>query len=385
MPYVLTLRSWLDSFVGTYLYPIPPRIFWIVAPIASLVLLRIILQRLPRRKTTRAWFDDLSAPKESRSDKNRVLTESILTMLHNPVPVPQAELHMDMMPGTDEPGFGGLEHAIDITPAGSYEYSDRPMKIASVEFSARDVVAFISHVFRRPEGAYLEGWLHETAHGVVAFAQLSHHRRPRDTRKWRVERLGPGAREQALADLAAKILTETGRSTLTRSWQSLRSFREALTLRQDAETRPPDTSLKKAIAHLEDAVAFDASNWIARFNLALSLVRDDQVPVALKHLEMLEFVVKHAWPSKDGRWWLRFVRRAPNGCPGDRQAFQNVVRHLTTYPECAFLILYNKALATATSTRNSDVCLEMLGKIGCLRERTGAAAFEKRTTTSPGI
>src|SRR5262249_51235892 len=155
----------------------------------------------------------------------------------NPKPVKMANLYMDIMPGTDEPGFGGLRPKLEMEPVTGYEPSDRPIKIGSIEFTLREALAISSRFFIRPNKAYLQGWLTERDHTVVVFEQLvSHQKAPPaqgDVPQWRVERSGVGARQEAIADLAAQILVGTGASTLTHSWQSFRCFHEAMRPRLD--------------------------------------------------------------------------------------------------------------------------------------------------------
>jgi hypothetical protein len=338
--------------------------------------------RLFPRKGTLVSFEDLTVPRSDRPEKSRILTQLILDLLQNPRPVQMSDLQMDIMPGLKEPGFGNLQPAITMVSVAEYEPSENPMKIGMVEFSIRDLHALFSRYFARPHNQYLEGWLIAEDGGFDAGARLVNYarkpvlrpRRPERSGQsdshsprrhtdltqepgddadspleWRVRKGGDGARFEAIADLAAQILVDTGNSTLTNSWQSFRCFNRALSLRDDQETPKPradhqrsgPSTLTAARGHLERAVAHDPSNWIARFSLALTLSRDDEADVALKHLIMLEKVVKRAWSSVR----LKRDSEAYHRLRAERPAFCNVVDHLKDYPECAFLILYNKAVA----------------------------------------
>jgi hypothetical protein len=42
----------------------------------------------------------------------------MMSLLHNPAPLRITELYMDIMPGIDEPGFGGLQPDLNREPAG---------------------------------------------------------------------------------------------------------------------------------------------------------------------------------------------------------------------------------------------------------------------------
>jgi hypothetical protein len=96
-------------------------------------------------------------------------------------------------------------------------------------------------------------------------------------------RLGEGVRQH---DGGLRELPRRKATALTR-----------LALRQGESPGPDSAHITEARRHLEDAVTYDPSNWIARFNLALTLCRDSQVDTALKHFDMLEEVVARAWPK----------------------------------------------------------------------------------------
>ncbi len=156
---------------------------------------------------------------------------------------------------------------------------------------------------------------------------------------WQVQRAGPDARAQAIADLAAQILVDTGKSTLTHNWRSFRSFHEAIKLRQRQDSRPGADDLTAARDHLEQAVIHDPSNWIARFNLALTLCRRQSGAHSAEALRAAGVRDR----ARLAGYRCTLARRARDG------------RHSRTssttfrrYPECAFLILYNKAVALAT-------------------------------------
>jgi tetratricopeptide (TPR) repeat protein len=355
--------------------PVLIALIYLLGLIAFLWAVRRLLCAFPRQGTLVA-FDDLSVPRAERPDKSRVLTQSILESLQNPRPVQMSDLQMDIMPGIDESGFGGLQAMITMSSVLEYEPSDNPMKIAGVEFSLRDVLGLVRRHFTRPHNQYLEGWLTADANGIDVGARLldsagravlspqrqdqvcglqdgdqaSRARTPNmaeeDRCEWRVRRIGAEARAEAVADLAAQILVATGNSTLTNSWQSFRHFHKALQLRNDQQSDDRSDRLALARGHLERAVGYDPANWIARFSLALTLSRDNEADVALQHFEILEDVVERAWKAvgtmpRDPRAYRQLCKERP--------AFFNAVTHLEGHPECAFLILYNKAIALVNS------------------------------------
>jgi hypothetical protein len=320
------------------------------------------------RPGTLVAFEDLSAPRSERLEKSTILTRAFLDAMQNPAFIEMSALSMDILPGIDEPGFGGLQHTLAMVALPDYQLSDHPVKIASVEFSVRDFIALATRMWTRPHKRRLEGWLSITADSVEMGARLLDSvGRPIDVGRrrglkvessnellpqhypceWRVSRTGVHAREDAIADLAAKVVVDTGGSKLTNSWQSFRHFREALRLRQDQRLEPSasNDAIAYARQHLEDAIAHDPANWMARFQLALILCRDGDSAIALAHFELLEQLLGRAWPVAASAHTTADLH---SQCANKGPAFLSVANHLKHYPECAFLILYNKAVAFAS-------------------------------------
>jgi thioredoxin-like negative regulator of GroEL len=397
---------------------VPVIVFWIVVAggvgLSVWVISRVIRAH-PLDGLTRIVFEDLSAGRDERRDRNRILAQSVINRLQNPQPLATFDLQMDVMPGANEPGFGGLQPELRMTAirtddGGSeyYDPTDRPIKLGAIEFSLRDLLTVISRLFARPPEQHLEGWLIEANGCVDVGAQLLDHRRqpiakrrsadesgseaaPMQPLAWLVR--STGGREYAIADLVAQIMVDTDRSTLTSDWRSLRSFQEAMVLRDDqrfdahletSASANPKATISAARNHLARSVSYDPSNWIARFSLAVTLCRDNEPRLALQHLDILEQAVTRAWP---------FVRKSaaasrdpvtanadldgpviveaaddtgdvPDAFEGP--GFKELVRHLESLPECAFLILFNQGIALAAqkddigSLRRARVVFEQL-------------------------
>jgi hypothetical protein len=334
----------------------------------------------PRRGLTHVLFEDLTADRDQRLHRNRVLAQSVVSRLQDAQPL-AFDLQMDVMPGTNEPGFGGLQPVLTMTSVLDYERADRPITIGAIEFPLRDLLRMISLVFARPPEQYLEGWLIEANGSVEVGAQLLDHRRharfkPNHERKsggpaeadrplaWIVRGTG---RERAIMDLAAQILVGTGRSTLTSDWRSLRSFHEAMLLRDDQQfdahqdspaAGDPDATISAARSHLARSVSYDPSNWIARFSLAVTLCRDNEPLLALEHLATLEKAVARAWaclqeppPEKTTANTAEAID-TPDAFDGP--GFKALMHHLKKLPECAFLILFNQGVALATLKEDAE-------------------------------
>ncbi len=135
----------MERFVTGYMLPIPVWMFWLVAGLGAALVWRARVQASPLWGMTSVSFEDLSQPRAERAEKNRILTRSFVSLLQNPAPVRMSDLHMDLLPGTDQPGFGNLQAAVDMVAVENYD--DRPIRVASVEFSLRDVVTVFGRSF----------------------------------------------------------------------------------------------------------------------------------------------------------------------------------------------------------------------------------------------
>jgi hypothetical protein len=365
---VLTTRDHLLAAAAH----IPVVLLWVgVAGVVALSMWGVscVIRMLPRRGLTHILFEDLSAGRDERLDRNRVLAQSVVSRLQNVQPLASFDLQMDIMPGANEAGFGGLQPVLTMASVMNLERTDRQIKIGALEFSLRDLLTLISQLFARPPQQYLEGWLIEANGSVEVGAQLLDHRRrptcepectsgdettlPRPL-SWVIR--GCSERDRAIADLAAQIVVDTGRSTLTSDWRSLRSFHEAMLLRHDQrldahlESGPavdPKAILSAARGHLARSVSYDPSNWIARFSLAVTLCRDNEPVVALHHLDILKEAVARAWPFVCEQTGQK-ARAVDMANAFDGPGFKELVRHLRTLPQCAFLILFNEGIALAT-------------------------------------
>jgi tetratricopeptide (TPR) repeat protein len=355
-------ENWIRWFARHFTALVASWEAWLGAAIVASVWWSRHRHRSPHGDSTAAYFEDLTQPPDKRVEANVVLTRTLLNQLQNPVPVGIWTLQMDTMPGSNEPGFGGLQSALDTNPIEGFKLADRPMKVAGIEFSLQDAWTLVSRAFARPHAVNLIGWLSESSDRVDAYAELTDRLNAGQNRTWRVHAVGKGARESAIADLSAQILVGTGKSTVTHDAKSLRSFHEAIKLRQGIQPCSKDLALARN--YLEEAVIYDPSNWIARFNLALTLCRTGSPQVALKHFDLLEDVIHRAWRSHE---------RPEEPC-SNAPAFRDVRDHLKKYPECLFLILYNKAMAQA-ATQDVNLrpeALSQLKQIGKLRDMDGA-------------
>jgi len=171
-----------------------------------------------------------------------------------------------------------------------------------------------------------------------------------------------------MADLAAKIMVGTGNSALTNNWQSFRHFHEAIKLRFGDQSSSIEDDAISSRSHLEHALAYDPFNWIARFNLALALCKDNQPRTALEHFKILEDVFTAVWRHSSAQDQMLGTGEGISFCREDHVAFKSVLRHVVDHPECPFLVLYNRAIALASLRRSEERkgAIQILDEIGSL-------------------
>src|SRR5271166_872528 len=186
---------------------------------ALLWLVRWCLRHWPLHETLIS-FEDLSPGERPSTDPDRVLTSSVLSQLQNHQPIRMAGLQMDIMPGAQDPGFGGLRpaqytgHISGIVPA------DHPIKVGTVEFTPSDIIEYVRRWFDRPNKGYLLGWELSTENGTTAVAHLMDNSKKlgrglAGDNAWRVHVARTEGRERAISALAAQIMVGTGNSAIT--------------------------------------------------------------------------------------------------------------------------------------------------------------------------
>ncbi len=296
-----------------------------VALIVLIFVVRFIINRFPR-KGTLVSFQDLAADDKHREDRNRELTSLVLSRLVNPGEGGSSGIHMDIMPGTTDSGFGSLWYVHDMVTFSDFVPSDHPIKFAGLEFGLRDFLG----IFRRPHRRYLRGWVHATGQQATAASYLlNRSRRPEKGRsgsnRWRVVSEGGNVEEKVVAELTARIIASIGECAFTDNWESLLSFNEGI---QAFQTRADCVEPVHAHRYFEEALRHDPSNWAARFYLALCLCRSGQSKEALDHLGVLRSL------------FLDHLDRTRSELESSK-----LRRYLKKYPECLLLVQYNEAIA----------------------------------------
>jgi hypothetical protein len=395
-PVYLKISDFLKAFP-----PLGPLIvvaFVLTAVCCFLWIIRWLIHRWPKEETL-TWFEDYSVGARQNPESNRLLTSFVLSQLQNNRPLQMSELHMDIWPGANEPGFGGLRPAQDTTVISDFVLSDRPIKIGSVEFSPSDLLVYLRRLFIRPNREYLLGWLQVSDTDAIAVARLVDSKKkpkgqPERDPVWRAHVVGPQARERAIADLSAQIIVGMGKSSITTNWQSFRSFHAGIKwLHLDRLGILQPTDVAAARHSFEDALHYDASNWMARFQLALLLCNENEPRAALEHLAILESILERALKqttagrsstepiSRDSELTGMRPRHAVSDvCSYERLAFQALVHHIRQYPECPFLVLYNKAIALSSlpSGEKTAEAITLLDQLSEVKDNpNGIPAFKQ--------
>jgi hypothetical protein len=275
-----------------------PTSAWIVMIAGAGIVIRVIFVHLfPKRRFSVA-FEELSAGKETRRDKDRALTALAIELL-TPKQLSDDEFSMDIMPGTDEPGFSGVMPALEPNGDITYEASDHPVKIAAVEFVPQQIIALFGWL-RRPSRECIEGWV--DCNDGDAFASATYKRRwhlfrPFDgtsTRHWSFRRSGSSARDEVLSLLTAHIIIDLRKADFTRSPQSYHELRKAMrsTILDNTDSKERDLLVSSRRQHLEAALSYDPKNWIARFSLGLELCKGGFPHEAVEQFELLEKLIE---------------------------------------------------------------------------------------------
>jgi hypothetical protein len=131
---------------------------------------------------------------------------------------------------------------------------------------------------------------------------------------------------------------------------------------------------------------------MARFQLALLLCDENEPRAVLEHLAILESILARALEQTAGAGSKHSARgdakltrmksrhRVEDICSNENQAFQALVGHLRQYPECPFLVLYNKAITLSTlpggeRTREAITLLDQLLEVK--EDPNGIPAFKQ--------
>lgn len=277
---------------------------WIVyaaiaaAAVALVYLLHRLLQRLPPRKGTTLSVDDLDAERAERTAKSYVLARQLL-----------AEI---LGVGISGRGDDGLDEARDLdgsrvsaalprlANAGLAKFDalvqdDTPVRIGPFSFSPRQIVYLVAPFLRRRAEAELVGSLVSDGKRVSLTIERFESGRGEPVKAWHVTAEGDDAHAKALSEMAARLATASGASTISGDWQSLLEYRTAMT---DLEALPDADDRRKALEgvrdHLRRAIDHDQGNLLARFQLARVERQLGENQTAVEHFAFLDHLSRTA-------------------------------------------------------------------------------------------
>jgi hypothetical protein len=180
---------------------------------------------------------------------------------------------------------------------------------------------------------------------VILAQELDWRNRPVAGCTWRAEGQVNENRQDMIADLAAQIIISLKKSAITGDSRSYRYFcqgLQSLSMAEMPETRHRCDYIERARMHFQRALAHDPANWMARFYLAVCLCRCGEHEAAVGHMNILDASLRRADAALGAKKFRRIFRRK------DRDV---LVQHLQTYPQCPFLMMYNKAMSESGTLR----------------------------------
>ncbi len=226
-----------------------------------------------------------------------------------------------------------------------------PIKVGPVAFDLEAKLRSCSASPLRLRRQYsLVGFVHDDAARTFIVAQLVDWRgRQLRGRSWRVEKQAESTRHEMIQDLTAQIIVDLRVSEITNDCRSYRCFCVGLDSLASATTIGRSGScqcIASARDQFQTALSFDPANWMARFYLAVSLCRCGENEAAVSHFTILERVLKEA---------DRLLGELHRVDKRHRPFLNPVVKHLQQYPQCPFLVLYNRAMALSGTLRSCEL------------------------------
>jgi tetratricopeptide (TPR) repeat protein len=324
------------------------RVLFVVGVVA------LLTWRLWPRKGIEVSFEELTAEESKKPILDRVLTQDVQQAFW----VPRTELTegrpggLDLEPIRDREasGFGNLVPQRPLIPWNELVQSGTPIRVGPVAFDLRQILVFLLSPLRTRRRSSLIGFVHVGEERTVIMAQqVDWKGRQLVGRSWKAERGSQSNRHDMILDLAAQIIVDLRVSEITTNWQSYRHFCRGLNAISTGRL-PANPGHCECIETARDefrtALALDPGNWMARFYLAICLCRCGENGLAVNHFTLLETILKEAdllLPRTNER------RKRKN------KLKTSIARHLEQYPQCPFLVLYNKAMALSGTLEPSKL------------------------------
>lgn len=280
--------------------------------------------RSKRRKGTGIMLEDQCVGTDQRESKSQELSQEMARVIMNLVTgsmaTPASGELMDLdatnLPNARDP-LGGI-----AAIASHIDASAGPVRIGPLEFRPKQLFAYLSLLTKRPYEYTFGGILKKnTTHLSLHVTKFSHDGSVVEGGLFEASRAfdDPQCRDSVIKDVATQIAVSLPGSKVTDNWRSLRSYLQAESLLAlEAHGDDRKDRYEQAKHWLQQALAHDPANWMARFKLASVLrilgdneaARDqfDYVERMLGSQEILRFhhfgeFLKH---SPEFPWILRY-------------------------------------------------------------------------------
>jgi hypothetical protein len=327
-----------------------------LAAFVVLVLGRRALTRLPPKEEISISIEDVSAATAERSQKSYALTREVVAHVRGVAAAARGEdEELDETRDLDGTSLPNL-HVVGsgLAQLDAIVHDETPLKVGPLSFSPRQILFAVAPFLRRRSTTEFVGALVEEGDRIsltLEWYRNGDRRKPRDA--WHVAKSGTGARADAVAEIAARIVAAVGDSAVSSSWRSLAEYRQAtakLVLAPDADD--PRKLLQEARTGLRRSLEYDQGNLIARFNLARVERQLGEDEAAAQHFKFID----------------EFARVA------EKAAAETVPAAFAhQHPELRFVARYNRA-AALTKLTTWEAHKEALGLLDALGDELDRSA-----------
>jgi tetratricopeptide (TPR) repeat protein len=319
-----------------------------------------LLGLLPPRRGTALTVEDLDADSSERSTKSYVLAQQLQAEIRGAGASGTADVGVDESRDLD--GSTASAPAPRVADASLQRFvaliqADTPLKIGPFSLNPRQIVFLVAPFLRRSE-AELSGGLVSDGTRVSLTIERFEAGQREAAKAWQVVCDGDGAHAHALAQMAARIVSSSGVSTISADWQSLIAYRSAMTkLNGVGDAADKRQALEGVRAQLRRAVDHDPGNILARFRLARIERQLGENETAAEHFAFIDALARRAADFN------------PTGFLG---AF------FSAHPEMGYVARYNRAvsLAKIDDRRCHNDAIDLLLALGM--ELSGEETLEPR-------
>ena len=268
-------------------------------------------------------FRDLSGTTTDQTKANQALTQEVQLAFESSTEGGTGEGTVEVASDVDGSAMANVRLGVPLSKLDGVVKAGLPVQIGPLSIDARDVFNYFVRLWERPYKWTLNGSL--LAAGTVtkvAAQMLDQKTNPVEGNRWSAQAQGDGARAAAIQDLVTAVIVKLAKDPVTKVPRSLGALLEGIRGLRDATGDPNRQSLLEAAqASFQQSVRFDPQNWVARFNLAMTLRKLGRNELAIEHFRML------------GRHFAGKANR------------QRRLAALRRQPDFFFIVSYNEAVA----------------------------------------